>query len=610
MTHEALYVFAVLGVTILLFMSNRLRVDLVAGLVIAALAAPGILTPAEAVAGFGNPLVLLIGGLFIVSEGLSRTGVAARIGLRIAGLTGGSETRLIMLLMPTVALLSAFMSSTGVVALFIPVALSLAREAGLSPSRLLMPVAIASLTGGMLTLIGTPPNLIVHRALVEAGHAGFGFFDFGMVGAIILLLSIIYLATLGRRWLPAPGNTAPAEGHKRLHEMAREYGIENDLYRLHVVAGSPLVGKTVSEAALRREHGVTVIALQRHNKLMSSLQPVLKETRLREGDELISVVDAANLDHARRQLGLRDSGFPHGLQRRYREKFGAAEVLLPPHSPLLGKNLLELNLRKRQRINVLALRRGDARVALDYRETTLMAGDVLLITGAWADIEKLAGPRRDMLLLQLPDEISEQSSRADRAPFAIVITLLMLVAMVFELTSNLVAVMLAALAMTLTHCIDIDETYRSMNWQSLVVIAGMLPLAQALDKSGGSAWLVSLLGQQVQQMGPYALLGGLFLLTSLLSQFISNTATTVLVAPVAVTLALNMGYAPEPFVMGVALAASTAFATPVASPVNTMILAPGRYRFTDFMRLGIPLVGVALVVCMLFIPLFFPFQPG
>ena len=610
MSHDALYVFAVLGITILLFMSNRLRVDIVAGLVIAALAAPGILTPAEAVSGFGNPLVLLIAGLFIISEGLSRTGVAARIGLRIAGFTGSSETRLILLLMPTVALLSAFMSSTGVVALFIPVALSLAREAGLSPSRLLMPVAIASLAGGMLTLIGTPPNLIVHRALVESGHPGFGFFDFGLVGGVILLLTIIYLATLGRRWLPDPGATAPAEGHKRLHEMAREYGIENDLYRLHIPADSPLVGKTVSEAALRRQHGVTVIALQRQNTLLSSLQPVLKETRLRGGDELIAVVEAGRLEPACDELGLRDSGFPHGLQRRFREKFGAAEVLLPPHSPLLGKNLLELNLRQRQRINVLALRRGDARLALDYRETTLMAGDVLLITGAWADIEKLAGPRRDMLLLQLPDEFSEQSSRADKAPFAIVITLLMLSAMVFELTSNLVAVMLGALAMTLTRCIDIEETYRSMNWQSLVVIAGMLPLAEALDKTGGSTYLVGLLGQHMHQLGPYGLLVGLFLLTSLLSQFISNTATTVLVAPVAVTLALDLGFSPEPFVMGVALAASTAFATPVASPVNTMILAPGRYRFTDFMRLGIPLVFVALIVCMLFIPLFFPFQPG
>jgi di/tricarboxylate transporter len=609
MNPSALYVFLVLGLTIVLFASNRLRLDVIAGMVIVALALPGILTPAEAVSGFGNSLVLLIAGLFVVSEGLSRTGVAARIGMGLSRLLHAGETGLLLLLMPTVAVMSAFMSSTGVVALFIPVVLSMARESGLSPSRLLLPVAVASLVGGMLTLIGTPPNLVAHRTLVDAGLEGFGFFDFGLVGGVILILSIAYLVTLGRRWLPAAGNVTASPRRKRLLEMAREFDIEQNLYRLQVQQGSMLIGKTVSEAAMRREYRITVLALKRQNRLLSSLQPVLKETRMQRGDELIVVVEPENLARHQSTLGLRDRGFPHGLQRRFRENFGVAEVLIPPSSPLIGKTLLDLNLRQRQRINVLSIRRGEGPLALDFAHTALEAGDILLVAAAWENIEQLAGPRRDLLLLEVPDEIQQRAPRANRAPYAIIITLLMLAMMIFELTPNLVAVLLGALAMTLTRCIDVEETYRSLNWQSLVVIAGMLPLAQALDKTGGSMIIVDALGGLLHDLGPYAVLVGLFLLTSVLSQFISNTATTVLVAPMALALAADMHLAPQPLVMAVALAASTAFATPVASPVNTMIVAPGNYRFSDFVRIGLPLQLLALVISVLLIPWFFPLSP-
>lgn len=609
MNLPALYVFFVLAMTIVLFASNRLRLDVIAGMVIVALAAPGILTPAEAVSGFGNSLVLLIAGLFVVSEGLSRTGVASRIGLGLTRVFHAGETGLLLLLMPTVAVMSAFMSSTGVVALFIPVVLSIAREAGLSPSRLLLPVAVASLIGGMLTLIGTPPNLVAHQTLVDAGLTGFGFFDFGLVGGLVLLLSITYLLTLGRRWLPSAGKIRATPRRKRLVEMAKEFEIDQSLFRLQVQEGSALIGKTVSEAAMRREYQVTVLALLRQNRLMSSLQPVLKETHMQEGDELIVMVEPQVLARHQAMMGVRDKGFPHGLQRRFRQNFGVAEVLVPPASPLVGKTLLELNLRQRQRINVLSIRRGDGPMALDFASTCLEVGDILLIAAAWEDIERLSGPRRDLLLLEVPDEINQRSPRADRAPYAISITVLMLAMMIFELTPNLVAVMLAALAMALTRCIDVEETYRSLNWQSLVVIAGMLPLAHALEKTGGSMMLVSALVPILEDLGPYAVLTGLFLLTSVLSQFISNTATTVLVAPMALALATDMQMAPEPLVMAVALAASTAFATPVASPVNTMIVAPGNYRFMDFVRVGVPLQILALLISVVLIPWVFPLKP-
>ena len=610
MSWQVWFVYALVAGAVALFFSGRIRLDMTAALVIIALAVSGILTPAEAVSGFGNPLVMLIAGLFIVSEGLSRTGVAAAVGLRIAAIGGADERRLLLLLMPVVAVLSAVMSSTGVVALFVPVVLTLAREAGIAPARLLLPLAIASLVGGMLTLIGTPPNLVVNRALVDAGLAGFNFFDFTLIGGVILAITMLYVLTLGRRLLPQGAPVGPELQRKRLHEMAEQFAIADSLRRVRVRGDSPLRGKTVREAAMRRRHGITVIALERQGRLLSSLQPVLIETRLRANDILVVVADPATLDAQADALDLEDLGFPHGLQRRFRESFGAAEALVVPRSPLIGKTLEQANFRERQHLNVLSVRRGDGPLAVDFERTEIQSGDVMLVAGAWSDLERLSGPRRDMVLLELPAEAADRTWHANQAPWAVLITLAMLVLMVTQATSNLVAVMLAAFAMVATRCVEMEEAYHSMNWQSLVLIAGMLPLADALEKTGGAGHIIAGLTVLFRDLGPHAILAGLFILTSLLSQFISNTATTVLIAPIALGLALDLGYAPPAFMMTVAIAASTAFATPVASPVNVLVLAPGRYRFMDFVRLGVPLQLLALLATVVLVPLVFPVQPG
>jgi di/tricarboxylate transporter len=606
MTWQTLFVYALVLVAVALFFSGRVRLDMTAALVIVALAVSGVLSPAEAVAGFGNPLVLLIAGLFVVSEGLSRTGVASWVGQRIVAVGGSNEARLMMLLMPVVAVLSAIMSSTAVVALFIPVVLTLAREAGLEPARLLMPLAIAALIGGMLTLIGTPPNLVVNRALIDGGLPGFAFFDFTLIGGVILVAAMAYMLLIGRRLLPGGKAIPPQSGRKRLHELAEAFGIRDELRRLQVRPDSSLIGRTVSEVGLRRHHGLTVIALQRQGRLLGALLPVLKETRLQANDILVVAASEADIGACTDVLGLGDRGFPHGLQRRFRESFGAAEALVVPDSPLIGKTLQEANFRVHHQLNVLAIRRGDGPLATDFRQTRIASGDLLLVAGGWSDIERLAGPRNDLVLLQLPLEAAERTLYANQAPWAVLITLAMLGLMVTQITPNLVAVMLAAFAMVATRCVRMEEAYSSMNWQSLVLIAGMLPLADALEKTGGATQIVSLLTTVFRDMGPLAILAGLFLLTSLFSQFISNTATTVLVAPIALTLALELGYAPAPFLMTVAIAASTAFATPVASPVNVLVLAPGQYRFGDFVRVGVPLQLVALVVTILLVPRLFP----
>ncbi|MES9863342.1 MAG: SLC13 family permease [Candidatus Thiodiazotropha sp. LLP2] len=606
MTWQPYFVFALILFAITLFFSGRVRLDLTAAFVILALAISGVVTPSEAIAGFGDPLVMMIAGLFVVGEGLHRTGVAAWVGQRIATLGRGSEWHLILLLMPTVAILSAFMSSTGVVAIFIPVVLSMARSSGITARRLLLPLAFASLIGGMLTLIGTPPNLAVSRALVDAGMEGFSFFDFAPVGVAILVIGILYMLTFGRRLLPGGKASVGGQARRSLHEMAVEYGITEGLHRLQVRTGSPLCNMTVGEIVLRRNFGITVMAVERHGALLTALKPVLVGTRLQKGDDLYVVAPQALIDRHADYLGLKDLGFPSGLRRRLQGQFGMAEALIVPDSPLVGKTVREGNFRKRQGLTVLSIRRAEHSMALDFDQTRMEAGDMLLLAGPWEALLQIDGPRRDLVVLELPQEIAERTWHGNQAPWAVLVTLGMLLVMTFQLTSNLVAVMIGAFAMVLTRCVNMEEAYRSMNWQSLVLIAGMLPLARALEVTGGSTMIVVRLAEIFQDLGPRAVLAGLFLLTSLFSQFISNTATTVLIAPIALNLALDMGLSPTPFLMAVAIAASTSFATPVASPVNTLILGPGNYRFTDFLRVGIPLQVIALIITLIMVPFIFP----
>lgn len=606
MSWEPYFVFALILTAVVLFFSGRVRLDMTAALVILALALSGVVSPAESIAGFGDPLVMMIAGLFVIGEGLSRTGVAAWVGQRIAAFGHGSELMLILLLMPAVAFLSAFMSSTGVVAIFIPVVMSLAREAGVSPRRLLLPLAFASLIGGMLTLIGTPPNIAASRALVDAGLNGFGFFDFAPIGGVILVAGVVYMLTIGRRLLPAVNAGEAVEPHLSLRDMAQRYGVEEGLHRLQVRQESVLREMTVGEIGMRRNFGITVIAVERHGGLLTALMPVLIETRLRAGDVLVAVAPREAIERYAGELGLANLGFPTGLRRRLQGQFGMAEALVVPGSPLVGKSVRQGNFRRRQGLTVLSLRRADTPMALDFDQTRLEAGDMLLLAGPWEALERFAGPRRDMVLLELPQEIAERTWHGNQAPWAVAVTLGMLLLMTFQLTSNLVAVMLAAFAMVATRCVSMEEAYHSMNWQSLVLIAGMLPLARAMEVTGGSNLIVTSLADAFHDLGPRAVLAGLFLLTSAFSQFISNTATTVLVAPIALSLALDMGQAPAPYLMTVAIAASTAFATPVASPVNTLILGPGNYRFGDFLKVGVPLQLLALVITVAMVPVVFP----
>jgi di/tricarboxylate transporter len=607
MTGEILFVFSLHAVAIGLFIWDKIRMDLVALMVLVVLALSGILTPAEVVSGFGMPVVVMIAGLFIVGEGLFRTGVAAAAGQWLLRVGGGSETRLLLFLIPLVATMSAFMSSTGAVALFIPIVLSMSHKSGMSPSKLLMPLAFASLVGGMLTLIGTPPNIVVSSQLEASGLAPFAFFDFTPIGLLILLLTLVYLLAIGRKLLPQQEIRDPQHPHPPIDEFAERYGISEHLHTLHLGGHSLLVGKTAAEAGLRTNFEVTVFGIKRKGRLTRSIVPVLAETVMQKGDIIMAYGAPEDIARMSLTLKLKHKGFPASEMTDLHKEFGVAEVMLRRTSSIMHKTIKEGRFREKFGLSVVGLRRDGKPLLTDFDGTPLEFADSLLLIGDWQHIQQLMN-KPDFVVLETPAEMEDSLVQNHKAPHALAIMLFMLVSMASGLMHSLTAILVAAFAMVASGCLSMTQSYKSLNGPSLVLIACMLPLALAMEKTGGALLIVEQLVQHLGNSGPMALAAGLFIFTSVFSQFISNTATTVLVAPIALATAQSMNLNPEPFMMMVALAASTAFATPIASPVNTLIMTPGNYKFIDFVKVGVPLQLLAMLVALLVTPFVFPFH--
>lgn len=610
MAGETLFVFLILFVTIILFVSDRLRLDVVAILVILALMLSGLLSSNEALAGFGDPVVILIAGLFVVGEGLFRTGVAFAIGNWLMRAGGTSETRMMILLMLVVAGLSAFMSSTGAVAIFIPVSLNLAAKAGIQPSRLLMPIAFASLIGGMLTLIGTPPNLVVSTQLTREGLEGFGFFEFTPIGLLVLITGIVYMVFWGRKRLfqDISESRKPVKNRLSLRDLIEAYDIYDRFHRLRITGESAIAGMTVAQALLRSRYGVTVLGIERQQQRRTKIMPAGTQTELRVADTLLVVDTAGELDRIVRTEKLEDLHIEKEYGSFAAQELGMAEVLLTPRSTLIGRTLSKNRFRQRYGLTVLGILRNGTPLKGNFVQTKLLFGDSVLVGGLWRKIALLQDEHENFLVLNLPREMDEIAPNRDKAPWALGIIGGMLLLMTFKLMPSVAAVLLAALMMVFTRCVSMKNAYASINWESLVLIAGMLPMATALEKTGGIELIVNGLVGSLGELGPLALMTGLFLLTSIFSQVISNTATTVLVAPIATMAAANMEISPYPLLMTVAIAASTAFSTPVASPVNTLVLGPGGYKFNDFVKIGIPLQLLVMVLTLLAVPMLFPLR--
>lgn len=607
MSGELGMVLGLLLTSIVLFILNKPRMDVVALLVILALPLTGILTLDETLAGFSDPNVLLIAALFVIGQGLVSTGVAFQLGDWIISRAGNSETRLLVLLMLTVAGLGSVMSSTGVVAIFIPIVLSIANRLGSAPARLMMPLSMAGLISGMLTLVATAPNMVVHSELVRNDLPGFGFFSLTPIGLVVLVLGIGYML-LTRRWLSDQRAHQTGSQRQSLAALATRYRLTERERRLRVKPGSPLINNPLNELELRSQYGINVIAVERPQRLRILLQVATGNTLVQAGDVLLVdlVSPTIALVGVYDELGLEAQSLSESYYHRHSHQLGMAEVVLPPESILLGKTVQELGFRSEHKLNVVGLRRhGEALEGLLVNER-LKPTDSLLVAGEWRDISRLQGLSRDFLVLSVPDEVNEAAPAKRKAPYALLSLAIMVILMVSGAVPNLLAALIGCLLLGAFRCIDMDSAWRSIHWPSLLLIVGMLPFALALQKTGGIDLAVNGLLTVLGDASPRILLGAMFLLTAIIGLFISNTATAVLMAPVAIATAQALDASPMPFAITVAVAASAAFMTPVSSPVNTLVMAPGGYRFIDFVRIGVPFTLLVMLTSVILVPWLFP----
>lgn len=608
MTLDLLMVLGLLFAAVVLFVLDKPRMDVVALMIIVALPLTGVLSIQETLAGFSDPSVILIAALFVIGEGLVRTGIAYRLGDWLVAKAGSSETRLLILLMVAVAGLGSVMSSTGVVAIFIPVVLGVAARLKIAPGRLMMPLAFAGLISGMLTLVATPPNMVVHSELLRAGLPGFDFFSFTPIGLTVLVLGVLYMLAT-RRWLQRDvDGDASAPPRLTLTDLARTYRLSERERRLRVRADSPLANQALDELQLRSQYGINVIAVERQRQFRTLLLMATGNTQLQAGDVLL--VDLASpaiaLLGAYQELGLEALPLRNSYYSVHSHELGLAEVALPPESQLPGKTVQELGLRSRYKLNLVGLRRhGQALEGLLVDEK-LTHADTLLVAGSWKQIHHLQSLNRDFLVLSLPAEVDEVAPAARKAPYALLSLAVMVGLMISGLVPNVMAALIGCLLMGAFRCIDMASAYRSIHWPSLILIVGMLPFALALQKTGGIDLAVNGLVGALGEAGPRVILASLFAVTALIGLFISNTATAVLMAPVAIATAQALGASPVPFAMTVALAASAAFMTPISSPVNTLVLGPGQYRFGDFVRIGVPFTILVMIVSVVMVPWIFP----
>ncbi|ECC9539240.1 SLC13 family permease [Salmonella enterica subsp. salamae] len=608
MNGELIWVLSLLAIAVVLFATGKVRMDAVALFVIVAFVLSGTLTLPEAFSGFSDPNVILIAALFIIGDGLVRTGVATVVGTWLVKMAGSSEIKMLVLLMITVAGLGAFMSSTGVVAIFIPVVLSVSMHMQTSPSRLMMPLSFAGLISGMMTLVATPPNLVVNSELLREGLHGFSFFSVTSLGVVVLALGIVYMLVM--RFMlkgDAPGQQA---GKRRtFRDLIREYRLTGRARRLAIRPGSPMVGQRLDDLKLRERYGANVIGVERWRRFRRVIVNVNGVSEFRARDVLLIDMSAAEVDL--REFCAEQLLEPMILRGEYFSDqaldVGMAEISLIPESELIGKSVREIAFRTRYGLNVVGLKRDGVALEGSLADEPLLMGDIILVVGNWKLISQLGQKGRDFVVLNMPVEVSEASPAHSQAPHAIFCLVLMVALMLTDEIPNPIAAIIACLLMGKFRCIDAESAYKAIHWPSIILIVGMMPFALALQKTGGVSLVVQGLMDIGGGYGPYMMLGCLFVLCAAIGLFISNTATAVLMAPIALAAAKSMGVSPYPFAMAVAMAASAAFMTPVSSPVNTLVLGPGNYSFSDFMKLGVPFTLIVMAVCIVMIPMLFPF---
>lgn len=581
----ALLVFAIWQ-----FIQNKLRMDIVALIVMLFFSLTGILSVQEVLAGLSDPNVVLIALLFIVGEGLVRTGVANQVSDWLMRVSGANETKVLILLMLSIAGLGSFMSSTGIVAIFIPVVLAICSGMGISPRRLMMPLSVAGLISGMMTLIATPPNLVAHSELVKAGFEGFNFFSFTPIGLMVLVLGIGYML-IARHWLDS-GEQSEEQGNIQNFSMAtliEEYQLKGRAKMALVEPDSEFVGKSIGQLNLRFEYGLNIIAIQRNKHFRTvTLNASINEV-FQPKDILLldTALDDETYQQYCDQLNLRQIELKGEYFSSHSKSVGMAELSVMPEAECIGKTIRELQFRSKYHLSVIGLKRGEEIIQQDLLDTPLKFGDILLIMGVWQQIHLLDKDNRDFFLLRAPEESKKAPPALSQAPHALFAVFVMVALMITGIVPNVMAALIACLLLGKFRCVDMKSAYDSIHMPSIVLIIGMMPFSIALQKTGGVDLTVRFLLDVMQGLDVHFVLIALFVFTAVISAFISNTATAILVMPIAIAIASQLGYSPAPFVMTVAVSASAAFMTPVSSPVNTMVLAPAGYKFVDFIKVGV-----------------------
>jgi di/tricarboxylate transporter len=606
---DLILVLGLLLAAVVMFVQNKPRMDAVAIIMIIALPLTGVITVREALVGFSDPNIILIAVLFVLGEGLVRTGVARQIGDWIYKHSGGNQTYLLIMLMFSVGVIGSVMSSTAIVAIFIPIVLRISNNTGIVPSKLMMPLSFAALISGMMTLVATAPNLVVNSELQRQGYEGFGFFSITPFGVAILVMGVIYML-YAKKWLPEYSPDGKKPHRPTFSDWIQKYNLSDKEYRVKLKPGSKLIGLEFKEFNLK-DKGINLLAIERLDGDDSVFHRPANQMHFIAGDVLLLDVRL-------------EQGEIHQLMDSYgaeviklnasstylnttTQEMGMIEAIIHADSHIIGHTIRELYLSEEIGTTVVGLWRNHAVVQEDFLNKKLKAGDTILIAGFWDDIKRIKKDTKDFILLNLPAEFEEILPVRSRSIHAVIILLITVALMVSGVIENVHAVILGCLALGLFGIVEMSTAYESISWKSLVLIVGMLPFSIALQRTGGVELAADALLALVGNSNPRVGIAALFIVTSLLSLFISNTATAVLMAPIGLAMSSALGISPYPFAMTITLAASAAFMTPVSSPVNTLVVSPGNYLFGDFVKIGVPFTILVLIFSIVVIPWILPF---
>ncbi|WP_406684037.1 SLC13 family permease [Seonamhaeicola sp. MEBiC1930] len=607
----------ILVITIGLFVWGKFTPDIVALISMISLYLTGILTPSETLSGFSNPTVIMIAALFIIGEGIAQTGWTALAGKKFVEWAGKSVPKLLVIVSLGAGVLSGFVSNTGTVATLMPLTISSAWSIGTLPSKMLMPVAFGSNTGGLLTLTGTPPNIIASNALVEAGLDGFSFFEFGLIGLPLLIIALIYFRYVGYKLLPKnKTNNKPVNIESTLHNWIEAYKINDDYYRLRIRSLSPLIDTKIEKWDFENEYNIRIIRLKRRHPNVLKGYPKFEEfpdleTELRYHD-IITVkgdTEAINRLMIRFRLGLlplepeTTDELKHNL---INQEVGMTEVIVNPNSILVGRKYKLAEYFKRYGIQLLAVSRNHTPIL--EKEIRVKVGDAFLLRGTWDSIEDLKKQHENLVICGSPEGMAKNVESLNyKSYIALGALLLMIVFMVFKIVPGSIAALISAGIILLTRCVPMAKAYKGISWISVVMIAAMIPMGIALQKTGTAQLIANALVNYLGSVSPTLLLGGIFILTTTFSQVINNSATAVLMAPIAILAATSLNLSPEPFMIVVAISASTAFLTPIGTTTNAMVMTAGGYKFMNYLKVGAPLLLVFLIITMLLVPVIWPF---